>query len=1245
MTLLLFGTNALAAAANYAGVSVAANKTLVIDGDGSLAATGGSQATGIGGSLREAGGTIVISNGTVTAAGGYRAAGIGGGFNGSAGACTIAGGTVTATGGEGGAGIGGGYAVFGSGGGHGGTTTISGGRVFATGGNQAAGIGGGRGGSNSKVYVSGGTVVPRHGAEVKYDVGSGYDTSSLPWEVKFTGGSVSTFSTNVTERPVNAGGTRVWRVEIGGLTPGGKVTGFASIAGAPDLSGYGINDIWVDDDGKVYLWLPNGNHNFTLAVDGGDAVEYVARVADADTIAYVFVPAGLTVNGRDVAYLGGDGWWSDATNSVYLTASGPFTVSGTSTVYGVTARANCSVTVSNLYLRAKERAAFEVGGNGVTVELWSEGEGTNTLISAYGYAGIAVCDANNASLRIKGGAAPLSATSWRCGAGIGGNDGAAAGTISIEGGTVLATGSQGGAGIGGGSGGGAGSITISGGTVEFASWRDLDQGFEFGAGIGGGRSGSGGTVTITGGTLTGTAGTGGAGIGGGYEGKDVFVHIEGGTITIPRSAKDYTTGIGMGQYGRDVTVEILGGTISAKGSWLGSGIGGGAGCQGGSVVIMGGRITAEGGGRGPGIGPAADGTMGVIMIMGGTVEATAGTSPADVGAGSDASGGVGGKADVVTFQGGNILAGPAKVIPAPKNLSFQPVWAVDTQLETWNADEQVEFYNLPGSYVTKDVYPTTNGLVRLWLPDGDWAFTANGSPYRVNVAGAATTAEVWRAGFSVNGRDVAYFSGEGWLLDWESKRVSLTNEMDYVLSGVSSNFWVLADANCRVPLQDVTIDLSSPNVPDKRSAFAVSSNCTAAVELFGTNYLKGAKNGAGVNVLPTAVVSIDGEGMIEAVGGLYAPGIGCPSDVHGHVSILGGTVVARGGTNSAGIGGGDGVSGGFVSIKGGTVTATGAYNGAGIGGGQDGSGGTVHIEGGKVEAKGGTDAAGIGSSYRGSGGTVIIQNAVVTATGGASGAGIGGGDEGKGAEVAIYSGTVTAVGGSRAAGIGGGNQGGVGGGTIIYDGTVTATGGVLAAGIGGGYRGVGNGVEIHGGTVSANGGVGGAGIGGGEGGGSGDIAIWGGTVTATGGYEGAGIGGGSAGSTGEIRIYSGTVVANGGGSAAGIGGGKRGGSNIGISGGTVEANGGQYGAGIGGGFEGVGGTISISRTADVKATGGEDGAGIGSGKDGLNGGAERTDLTAAQSRSRAALSWQRPARSPAPPRASAAAPTAPAMIS
>ncbi len=374
----------------------------------------------------------------------------------------------------------------------------------------------------------------------------------------------------------------------------------------------------------------------------------------------------------------------------------------------MTALTGCRVTASNLYLHPHDRAAFAIGGNGAKVELQGAGDGTNTFISGWGWAGIAVCASNNASLAIKDGGAPISATAWRSAAGIGGNNGAAAGTITIEGGTVFATGSQGGAGIGGGPGGGAGTITItnSGTTVEAVSFRDGDQGFDFGAGIGGGSSGTGGRVVVHGGTVTGTAGRGGAGIGGGYEGSDVTVHIEGGTVTVPKSPQDETTGIGMGRDGRNGTVEILGGTVEAHGSWLGAGIGGGTGCRDGQVAIVGGRVKAVGGGRAPAIGPAGGGKMGTVFILGGTIEATAGASPADIGAGADSGGAPSGETSLIQFQGGNILAGPTNVIPTPKNLDFTYVWAVDVQLETWDPDELVAFHNLPDNYGTNDLYPS-----------------------------------------------------------------------------------------------------------------------------------------------------------------------------------------------------------------------------------------------------------------------------------------------------------------------------------------------------------------------------------------------------------------------------------------------------------------------------------------------------------------------------------------------------------
>ena len=59
---------------------------------GSLTATGGTYAAGIGGGERQTAGAITIYGGDVTATGGICGAGIGGGYNGSGGAITITGG-------------------------------------------------------------------------------------------------------------------------------------------------------------------------------------------------------------------------------------------------------------------------------------------------------------------------------------------------------------------------------------------------------------------------------------------------------------------------------------------------------------------------------------------------------------------------------------------------------------------------------------------------------------------------------------------------------------------------------------------------------------------------------------------------------------------------------------------------------------------------------------------------------------------------------------------------------------------------------------------------------------------------------------------------------------------------------------------------------------------------------------------------------------------------------------------------
>ena len=127
-------------------------------GIGSLKATGGQYAAGIGNGGyygnggNRSGENITITGGTVTATGGWGGAGIGGGYYGSGKNITIKGGTVTATGGDKGAGIGGGINGSGE------DITINGGTVTADGGVNAAGIGGGERGNGEDITITDGTV-------------------------------------------------------------------------------------------------------------------------------------------------------------------------------------------------------------------------------------------------------------------------------------------------------------------------------------------------------------------------------------------------------------------------------------------------------------------------------------------------------------------------------------------------------------------------------------------------------------------------------------------------------------------------------------------------------------------------------------------------------------------------------------------------------------------------------------------------------------------------------------------------------------------------------------------------------------------------------------------------------------------------------------------------------------------------------------------------------------------------------
>lgn len=154
----LDGENTVKSGRGHAGVENNDSNLVIQDENkvsGSLDATGGAYAAGIGGGYAKDGSNITINSGTVNASGGASGAGIGGGALGNGTNITINGGKVTATGQA--AGIGGGSR------GKGDNITINDGHVTATGGLFSAGIGGSEKASGEHIKINGGTVIAKGG--------------------------------------------------------------------------------------------------------------------------------------------------------------------------------------------------------------------------------------------------------------------------------------------------------------------------------------------------------------------------------------------------------------------------------------------------------------------------------------------------------------------------------------------------------------------------------------------------------------------------------------------------------------------------------------------------------------------------------------------------------------------------------------------------------------------------------------------------------------------------------------------------------------------------------------------------------------------------------------------------------------------------------------------------------------------------------------------------------------------------
>ena len=324
-TITIHGGNVTATGGDFAagiggGGWKGSGGTITIHG-GKVTATGGSYAAGIGGGYSGSGGTVTIHGGSVTATGGGSGAGIGSGKDGSGGTITIHSGNVTATGGHDAAGIGGGY--FASGG----TITIHGGKVTATGGSYAAGIGGGYHGSGGTITIHGGTVKAIGGEEAAGIGGGGWNGSG--GTITINGGGV-----NATGGDGGAG--------IGGGDGGSGGTFSTETKGNAFIVASSISDknnqtgwsgvIFEDKSGKVYA--PDGDKTITIDVSSKIPADYTLEIPEGVTLV---VPDGVTIDN-----------------------SGKITVEGT-----LTGRQNV-VGNGTVNIKADAKVSVSVTGTGVT---------------------------------------------------------------------------------------------------------------------------------------------------------------------------------------------------------------------------------------------------------------------------------------------------------------------------------------------------------------------------------------------------------------------------------------------------------------------------------------------------------------------------------------------------------------------------------------------------------------------------------------------------------------------------------------------------------------------------------------------------------------------------------------------------------------------------------------------------------------------------------------------------------------
>ena len=850
---------------------------------------------------------------------------------------------------------------------------------------------------------------------------------------------------------------------------------------------------------------------------------------------------------------------------------------------------------------------------------------------------------------------------------------------------MRATGGDGGAGIGGGDCGAGGSITISDGDV-------VARGTGYGAGIGGGRNKIGGTITITGGHVDAAGDALGAGIGGGSGCVPGTISISGGIVM------------------------AVGGTNGCAG--VGSGYEGYTYAGTGSIRISGGTIYASGSRESPDIGRRSNEHNVIVAFTGGAIYVDKEkvqpdpkdgfekrVFPVDLDIGLPNS-------KVTEFELGTRNSGFENIYTNDRGILriwlASSIYSYGIRITMEDGSEHVFSFKVAddGTVTSSDFLIVNEAIIT-----GDEDLLATEWTYTKSTSVLALLNNATVSGVSTSGTFRIVVADDR-VANLTLKDLTIVARSEKYASAV-----VVSNSACAVALSGDNVIAAKGQYA---AGVEVGSAGSLTIRGDGSLSATGGQYGAGIGSSgydknnPSGKIAIEG-GTVVAQGGEKAAGIGGGSmanlAMEGNIVISGGNVTATGGKSAAGIGSGymgGGTSGktladGAVKISGGTVLATkganassdliSSGNSVSVSGGDKAlciTGGSVHGANNSA-APDPVDADGTSLRYwlftgMAPGVPLVFEsgipenygtNAVVAdATGsvclwlpytnGVRKVSLNGQEfVGGGSTNNVFASTTggVTVNGTNIAVLSGDgwtfstdtrivSLSGVGPFAISGEGTnvciradadcavtlanlsitndeaglvpfdcgshivaMTLSGTNLLAASGENAPGIRTvpGASLvlaeaaAGGALFAQGGEKAAGIGGGNEASGGTITITGGDVTAAGGQFATGIGGGYIGFGGTISISGGTVAATGGDYGAGIGGGyalraggNADGGDITISGGTVTATGGGPAAGIGGGFGGAGGRIAITGGA-VTATGGGGGAGIGGGYNGAGG--------------------------------------------